>query len=153
MNMRLLVRSPARPIFFPRINDSHCDRIHFSLITVRCFDNGYVGKQPMAWKEYCTEYLLKELQESMDRWTGRRDITELLLKTVLNTINRSINCNHKFIELVLSSNRPVAWKEYCAEYWLKGPQESMDRCTGRRDITELQLKTALNTINQSINRL
>ena len=23
-----LVRSPARPIFFPRTDDSHCDRIH-----------------------------------------------------------------------------------------------------------------------------
>ena len=33
---------------------------------------------------------------------------------------------------------------YCEEYWLKELQESMDRCTGRRDIT------ALNTYNQSI---
>ena len=30
--------------------------------------------------------LLKELQESMDRCTGRRDISEILLKTALNTI-------------------------------------------------------------------
>ena len=30
-------------------------------------------------------------------------------------------------------------------------QESMDRCNGRRDITEILLKTALNTI-QSINQ-
>ena len=29
---------------------------------------------------------LKELQESMDRSTGRRDTTEILLKTALNTI-------------------------------------------------------------------
>ena len=36
---------PAPPIFFPRIADSHCDRIHSSLTAVRCFDNGYVGKQ------------------------------------------------------------------------------------------------------------
>ena len=47
---RSLVRSPARPILFPRIDDSHCDRIHSSLTAVRCFDNGYVGKQPVAWK-------------------------------------------------------------------------------------------------------
>ena len=38
----------------------------------------------MAWKEYCAEYWLKELQESMDRYTG--DITEILLKMALNTI-------------------------------------------------------------------
>ena len=42
--------SPARPIFFSGIDDSHCDRIHSSLTTVHCFDDGYVGKQPMAWK-------------------------------------------------------------------------------------------------------
>ena len=34
----------ARPIPFPRIDDSHCDRIHF-LTAVHCFGNGYVGKQ------------------------------------------------------------------------------------------------------------
>ena len=28
--------------------------ILLSLIAVRCFDNGNVGKQPVAWKEYCT---------------------------------------------------------------------------------------------------
>ena len=44
----------------------------------------------------------------------------------------------------------MAWKEYCAEYWLKELQESMGRCNGRRGITETQLKTASNTI-QSIN--
>ena len=40
--------------------------------------NGYVGKQPVAWNEYCPENWLKEPQESMDRWTGRRDVTEIL---------------------------------------------------------------------------
>ena len=38
-----------------------------------------------SWKEYCAEYLLKELQESMDRCTGHLDISEILLKTALNT--------------------------------------------------------------------
>ena len=76
--------------FFPRIDDSHCDRIHSSLTAVRCFDSGYVGKQPVAWKEYCTKYWFKELQESMDRCTSPRDITEILLTTALNII-RSIN--------------------------------------------------------------
>ena len=62
-------------IFFPRIYDSHCDRIYSSLIAVRCFVDGYVVKHPVAWKEYCVEYWLKELQESLDRRTGFRDIT------------------------------------------------------------------------------
>ena len=87
MNRRPLVRSPARPIFFPRIDDSHCDRIHSSLTAIRWFDNGYVGKQPVALgKMTCAGYWLKELQESMDRCTGRRDVSDILLKTTLNTI-------------------------------------------------------------------
>ena len=40
----------------------------------------------MAWKEYCVEYMVKELQESMDMCTGCCDKTEILLKTALNTI-------------------------------------------------------------------
>ena len=46
--------------------------------------------------------------------------------------------------------QPVAWKEYCAEYWFKELQESMDRCTGCRDIPEILLQTGLDII-QSIN--
>ena len=80
------VRSPTRPVFFPRIDDSHCDRIHSPLTAVYCFDNGYVGKQPVAWKEYSAQYWFKELQESIDRCTGRRDIAEILLKTALNNL-------------------------------------------------------------------
>ena len=84
---------PARLLFFPRINDSHCDRIHSSLTAVRCFDNGYAGKQSVAWKEYFAEHWLLELEESMDRYTGHRDITDILLKKGLkrHTINQSIN--------------------------------------------------------------
>ena len=67
-----------------------------TLTTVNCFDNGYVGKQPLAWKEYCAEYWLKELQESIDRCTGRRDVSKLLLKTALNIIQSINNPNDKF---------------------------------------------------------
>ena len=62
-----------------------------------CFDNGYVGKQPVSWKEYCEEYWLKEYQESMDRCPGPRYITELPLKTALNTIHSVIRCLQKGI--------------------------------------------------------
>ena len=44
----------------------------------------------------------------------------------------------------------MAWKEYCAEYWLKELKEGMDRCIGHCDTTELHLKTASNAV-QSIN--
>ena len=65
----------AQPIFFPSIDDSHS-----TLTAFHCFDNGYVGKQLVAWKEYCVENWWKELQESVDRCTGRSDITEILVK-------------------------------------------------------------------------
>ena len=42
----------ARPIFFPRIDHCHWDRINSSFTAVHCFDNGYVGKEPVACAEY-----------------------------------------------------------------------------------------------------
>ena len=65
------------------MDDSHCDRITFSLIPVHVFDNGYVGKQP---EEYCVQYWLKELKESMDRCTGHCNTPETVLKTAVHTI-------------------------------------------------------------------
>ena len=53
----------------------------------------------MALKEYCTEYWLKELQESMDRCTGHRDLTEILLKTTLNIIQSIITHIFRFCML------------------------------------------------------
>ena len=80
---------PARPIFFPRIDDSHCDRIHSSPTAVHHFDDGYGREKPVAWKEYFEEYRLKEFQESMDRCTGRYDITEITLNTI-QSISQSL---------------------------------------------------------------
>ena len=74
--MLYLETSAKLVAFFPRINDGHCNRIHASLTTGHSFDNDYVGKQPVAWKEYCMEYWLKEFQESMDRCTDCPDITD-----------------------------------------------------------------------------
>ena len=53
------------------------------LTAVHWLDNGYVQKQPVARKELCAESLLKELRESMGRCTGRHDITEILLKSII----------------------------------------------------------------------
>ena len=66
-------------------DDSRCHRINFSLTADRCFDNGYVEKQPVTLKECCMECYYKEPQENMDRCTDRRDITEIntMLKTAL----------------------------------------------------------------------
>ena len=43
-------------------------------------------------------------------------------------------------------------KECCAEYWINELQESMGKCTGRRDIIEILLKTALNTLQSIVLR-
>ena len=52
--------------FFPKIDDSNCDRIHSSLTAIRCFDNGYAGKHQMAWKGV----LVKKKKNSWKAWTG-----------------------------------------------------------------------------------
>ena len=57
--------------------DLHCQQKLFepplaaSRYTLFKLQIGNVGKQPAASKEYCAEYLLKELQKSTDRCTGR----------------------------------------------------------------------------------
>ena len=50
---------PCSSIFFfffpPKIDDSHCDKIHSSLIAVYRFDGGYMTKLPLACKK-CSWY-------------------------------------------------------------------------------------------------
>ena len=43
----------------------------------------------IAWEDCCVECWCEKTRKCMSRWTGRRDITEKLLKTALN-INQSI---------------------------------------------------------------
>ena len=70
-------------IFFPHTpSKDQClsvDKIHMLLTAVHCFDNSYVGKQLVTWKEYC-----------MDRCTGHCEVTEIMFKMALNSM-RSIN--------------------------------------------------------------
>ena len=81
---------------------------------VHCFHNGYVGKQPVAWKECCADYWLKELQESMDRCTGRHDITEILFKTTLNTIQSIIRSCQK--TLIFCKQPSIGTRIRCSCY-------------------------------------
>ena len=76
---------PALPHIFPRIDDNNCNRLHSSVTAIHCFDDGFVGKQSLALEEYFAEYWLKEVHESMDRYSACHDITEILLKMALNT--------------------------------------------------------------------
>ena len=46
--------------------------------------------------------------------------------------------------------QPLALEEYCAGYWPKELLESMDRCTGCHDVTDILLIFAFNTMH-SIN--
>ena len=39
---------PSLASFLLRTDDSHCNRVHSSLTSDHCFDNGYVGKQPLT---------------------------------------------------------------------------------------------------------
>ena len=105
-NRRSLIRSPARPIFFPRIDDSYCDSILFLCHRCLLFRQWLCGKAASGLKEYCAGYWLKELQESMDRFGGRSDITEILFKTALNTI-QSIKNQYISMVCVVSKYRSV----------------------------------------------
>ena len=42
--------------FSIRIDDSHCNRIHTSLTANHFFSHDGVGKQPLAFIEYCAVY-------------------------------------------------------------------------------------------------
>ena len=53
----------ARPIFFLRIDDSHCDRIHSSLTVVNCFDNGLIGKAASGLEITLCGVLVKRTSE------------------------------------------------------------------------------------------
>ena len=90
---------PASANIFPRIGDSHCNRIHSSVTAVHCFDDVYVGKHPVAWKRVMCEVLVRRTQESMDRYTGHHDITEIMLKMALNNI-QSLRSKVGFIPVV-----------------------------------------------------
>ena len=75
-------------------DDYHFDRI-CSFLTADCYiNNGYEGKQSLAWRENCAEYWLKRnsRQASENGCTGFHNITEIMLKMALNTI-QSINHN------------------------------------------------------------
>ena len=67
-----------------------------TLTSVHCFDNRYVGKQPVDGEDYCTEYWLKKLQESKDKSNGCHDTTEILLKTAIKCIQLTHYQTKKF---------------------------------------------------------
>ena len=48
--------SRTQPMFFPRIDDSHCDRIQSSFTWMIVMMMVVSGKQPVAWEEYFAEY-------------------------------------------------------------------------------------------------
>ena len=64
-NRSPLIQSPAWPTFFPRTDDSHCDRVHFFLTPLCCFDNGYVGKQPVAGKKNSSKAWIGALADTI----------------------------------------------------------------------------------------
>ena len=57
-----------RPIFFPRIDDSHRDNTHSSLTAVHCFDKSLRGKAASGLEKYCAEYWFKE--KPRKNWIG-----------------------------------------------------------------------------------
>ena len=83
-------------------------------LTVHCFDNSYVEKQPVAWKEFLFGVLVKRILESMDRCTDHCNIIEVMLKTVsitMLTINLSVIfffffCSEILRSLIIERKKP-----------------------------------------------
>ena len=82
-NRRLLVRSTARPVFFPRTDDSHYDRNAFHSHRWLLFRRWLCGKAASGLEKILW---LKELMECTDSCDGRHNITEIPLTTALKTI-------------------------------------------------------------------
>ena len=58
--------------------------------------DGFLGKPPVALREFQTEYWLEKTQKSMDRCTGHHDIIEIMFKTALNNV-QSVSRQHLFM--------------------------------------------------------
>ena len=63
-------RSPAGPILFSRIDDSHCDMIHSSIIAVHCFDNALCGEKTNDLERILCRVLVKRKRNSRKAWIG-----------------------------------------------------------------------------------
>ena len=63
-------------------------------------EDGHVGKQLVAGKEYCTKHWLKKMRKIMDRCIGHGNVTEIMLKKALNTI-QPIGSNQNFFGWII----------------------------------------------------
>ena len=74
-------------------------------------------KQPVDWEDCCVEYWCAKTRKHTSRWTGRRDMTEKLIKTALNP-NQSINQCPGFHTTFFPSNWVPSHIDYLV--WQKG---------------------------------
>ena len=150
---------------FLGIDDSPCNRIHSSLTTVHFHHNGYTGKQPVAWKEYCAEYWVTLYQtqtyEILDRSKlkafadNNLNIAKMIIilyDRVENIVGKGENAGYQHF-LLFPQCFQKAYSQGCKTSGLCGKelkefQESMDRCTGCHNVTDIHvsLKAVLNTI-------
>ena len=96
-------------IIFPRMVDTHCDRIHSSLKADHCFDRGNEGQQPVDRKEFCAEYWYKRLQEGMDQCTFLYDIADLMLKYCFLGTTPVLAANVSANEKIPKLTAPPGW--------------------------------------------
>ena len=72
----------------------------------------------------------------MDPCLGRYSVRGLMFVIAIHLSPMAVHC----FSPDYMGKQPVAWQEYFAEYWSKERKESMDRCSGHHDITEIMLK-------------
>ena len=90
----------------------------------------------MAVEPYCSVVSVADLRTEgrwFDPWLGQYSFRGLMIVIATGFIPLS----PLSVVSTMWEKQPVAWKEYYGEYRLKELQESMDRCTDRRDKTEI----------------
>ena len=109
-----LIRSHGYPILLQKKYAAEDSTLSQTCVICLPLGQVYVEKQPVAWEDCCVEYWCEKTRKCISRWTGRRDITEKLLKTALTSINQQPFPTY-LQQMTLKTSR----QKYRNDLWMK----------------------------------
>ena len=126
---------PGSVNFYPRIDDSHCDRIHSFLTAVQCFDN--------KWLWEISQWLGKKIVRS----TGvpRGPVVKCL------TCNPGVQGSSRIGSFWFFRGSVLGQDTSEPRLVLVKPRKDMNNVSCRRDMTEILLKWRKTPFSQSMN--
>ena len=92
------------PVPFSRTDDNYCNSIYSCLTAVHCLADDYVGKHLWLGENVLLSSDKKDVQESMDWWTARHNVTEIMSKNGVkhHTVKSIMFCIHQpFLRMFL----------------------------------------------------